>query len=135
MKGQSFFKIASILMIIGGVIGYIAGVITILWISMLAILAGSVKGTGLFYVSSIILTTASVIQFIAGRNGISACSVPQEAVVCIKWGSVVAVLCIISLIVGFAAEGEFSLVSLVLNFLVPGAYIYGAMQIKNNGSV
>lgn len=135
MKGQIFFKIASILMIIGGVIGYIAGVITILWISMLAILAGSAKGTGLFYVSSIILTTASVIQFIAGRNGISACSAPQEAVVCIKWGSVVAVLCIISLIVGFAAEGEFSLVSLVLNFLVPGAYIYGAMQIKNNGSV
>lgn len=135
MKGQSFFKIASILMIIGGVIGYIAGVITILWISMLAILAGSVKGTGLFYASSIILTTASVIQFIAGRNGISVCSAPQEAVVCIKWGSVVAVLCIISLIVGFAAEGEFSLVSLVLNFLVPGAYIYGAMQIKNNGSV
>lgn len=37
MKGQKFLKVTSILMIIGGVIGVIAGIIAILGISALEI--------------------------------------------------------------------------------------------------
>lgn len=131
MKGQKFLKVTSILMIIGGVIGVIAGIIAILGISALAALVETGEGTGLLYASSIIVTLASVIQFVAGIKGIGACNAPQKAAVCIKWGVIIAVLSIISMIIGLVAGGDFSITSLVLNLLVPGLYIYGAIQMKN----
>ena len=131
MKGQKFLKVTSILMIIGGVIGVIAGIIAILGISALAALTETGEGTGLLYASSIIVTLASVIQFIAGIKGIGACKAPQKAATCIKWGVIIAVLSIISMIIGLVAGGDFSITSLVLNLLVPGLYIYGAIQMKN----
>ena len=131
MKGQKFLKVTSILMIIGGVIGVIAGIIAILGISALAALMETSEGTGLLYASSTIVTLASVIQFVAGIKGISACNAPQKAAACIKWGVIIAVLSIISMIIGLVAGGDFSITSLVLNLLVPGLYIYGAIQMKN----
>ena len=128
MKGQKFLKVTSILMIIGGVI---AGIIAILGIGALAALVETGEGTGLLYASSIIVTLASVIQFIAGIKGIGACNAPQKAAACIKWGIIIAVLSIISMIIGLVAGGEFSFTSLILNLLVPGLYIYGAIQMKN----
>ena len=135
MKGQKILKVTSILMIIGGVIAAIAGVIAILGVSALAALAGSAEGTGLLYASSILVTVASVIQFIAGIKGIGACSDPKQAASCIKWGIIIGILAIISIIIGLVGGGTFSITSLVLNLLLPGLYIYGAMQMKDNVSV
>ena len=131
MKGQKFLKVTSILMIIGGIIGAIAGIIAILGISALAALMETGENTGLLYASSIIVTLASVIEFIAGIKGIGACNAPQKAAACIKWVIIIAILSIISMIIGLVAGGEFSLTSLILNLLVPGLYIYGAIQMKN----
>ena len=103
MKGQKFLKVTSILMIIGGVIGVIAGIIAILGISALAALVETGEGTGLLYASSTIVTLASVIQFVAGIKGIGACNAPQKAAACIKWGVIIAVLSIISMIIGLVA--------------------------------
>jgi amino acid transporter len=100
MKGQKILKVTSILMIIGGIIAAIAGVIAILGVSALAALSGSAEGTGLLYASSILVTVASVIQFIAGIKGIGACSAPQKAASCVKWGIIIAILAIISIIIG-----------------------------------
>ena len=108
----------------------IAGVIAILGVSALAALSGSAEGTGLLYASSILVTVASVIQFIAGIKGIGACSAPQKAASCVKWGIIIAILAIISIIIGFVGGGQFSITSLVLNLLLPGLYVYGAMQMK-----
>ena len=104
MKGQKILKITSILMIIGGIIAAIAGVIAILGVSALAALSGSAEGTGLLYASSILVTVASVIQFIAGIKGIGACNAPQKAASCIKWGIIIAILTIISIVIGILAE-------------------------------
>ena len=131
MKGQKILKVTSILMIIGGIIAAIAGVIAILGVSALAALSGSAEGTGLLYASSILVPVASVIQFIAGIKGIGACNAPQKVAACIKWGIIIAVLSIISMIIGLVAGGDFSITSLILNLLVPGLYIYGAIQMKN----
>ena len=120
MKGQKILKVTSILMIIGGIFAAIAGVIAILGVSALAALSGSAEGTGLLYASSILVTVASVIQFIAGIKGIGACSAPQKAASCVKWG----------IIIGLVGGGQFSITSLVLNLLLPGLYVYGAMQMK-----
>ena len=134
MKGQKILKVTSILMIIG-VIAVGVGVRAILGISALAALSGSAEGTGLLYASSILVTVASVIQFIAGIKGISACSDPQKAASCIKWGIIIAILAIISMIIGLVGGGTFSITSLVLNLLLPGLYVYGAMQMKGAVSV
>ena len=117
MKGQKILKITSILMIIGGVIALVA-------------LSGSAEDTGLLYASSILVTVDSVIQFIAGIKGIGACSAPQKAASCVKWGIIIAILAIISIIIGLVGGGQFSITSLVLNLLLPGLYAYGAMQMK-----
>ena len=132
MKGQKILKVTSILMIIGGVIAAIAGVIAILGISALVALSGSAEGSGLLYASSILVTLASVIQFIAGIKGVGACSDSKKAASCIKWGIIIAVLAIVSIIVGLIGGGTFSITSLVLNLLLPGLYIYGSMQVKNS---
>ena len=135
MKGQKILKVTSILMIIGGAIAAIAGIIAILGVSALAALAGTVEDTGLLYASAILVTVASVIQFIAGIKGIGACSDPQKAAGCIKWGIVIAVLSIISMVIGIVGGGTFSIVTLVLNLLLPGLYVYGAVQMKNGVGV
>ena len=132
MKGQKILKVTSILMIIGGIIAAILSVIGILGVSALVAMAGSAEGTGLFYASFILAVVASIIEFIAGIKGIGACSAPQKAASCVKWGIIIAVMTIISMIIGLVAGGEFNITSLVLNLLLPGLYAYGAMQMKNS---
>ena len=135
MKGQIALKITSILMVIGGVIAAVVGVIAILGVKALAELAGTTTDTSLLYASLVLVIVASVIQFIAGIKGIGACSAPQKAASCIKWGLIIAGLSICSMIIGLVAGGEFNIVSLVLNLLLPGFYVYGAMQLKNNVNI
>ena len=62
---------------------------------------------GLLYASSILVTVASVIQFIAGIKGIGACSDSQKAASCIKWGIIIAILTIISMIIGLVGGGSY----------------------------
>ena len=130
MKGQKLLKVTSILMIIGGVIAAIVGVLAILGISALVALMESAEGTGLLYASSAIIIVSSIIEFIAGIKGVGACSAPQKAASCVKWGIIIAILAIISIIIGLVGGGQFSITSLVLNLLLPGLYVYGAMQMK-----
>ena len=131
-NGQKFLKITSILMIIGGIIAVIAGVIAIPGVSALVALAGSAEGIGLLYASSILVTILPVIEIIAGAKGLKACKVPENAGKCVTWGIVIAVLSIISIVIGLIGGGEFNITSLVLNLLVPGLYVYGALKTKPN---
>ena len=108
------------------------GIIAILGVSALVALTGSAEGTGLLYAGSIIVTVASVIEFIAGIKGLGACKMPQKADACIKLGIIIAVLSIVSMIVNVVGGGEFNVTSLILNLLVPGAYVYGAIQMKKD---
>ena len=78
------------------------------------------------------MTVASVIEFIAGIKGLGACKMPQKADACIKLGIIIAVLSIVSMIVNVVGGGEFNVTSLILNLLVPGAYVYGAIQMKKD---
>jgi vacuolar-type H+-ATPase subunit I/STV1 len=130
MKGQKFLKVTSILMIIGGVLAAITGLLALLGISALAAMAGSAEGTGLLYASSA-LAIVSSIELIAGIKGVGACSAPQKAGSCVKWGIIIVALSIVSMVIGLIAGGSFSFTSLVLNLIVPGLYIYGAIQMKN----
>ena len=114
-NGQKFLKITSILMIVSGIIAVIAA-----------------DGTGLLYASSILVTVSSVIQIIAGVKGLKACKAPETAGKCVTWGIVIAVLSIISLVIGLIGGGDFNIINLALNLLVPGLYVYGALKTKSN---
>ena len=61
MQSQNLLKIASILMMIGGVVGGIAGVAAILGISALAALSGSAEGIGLHYAGSVLGTVVEIL--------------------------------------------------------------------------
>ena len=71
----------------------------------------------------------------AGIKGGGACSAPQKAAACVKWGIVIGILYIASMVIGLIGGGQFSIINLVLNLLLPGLYSYGAVQMKNNVNV
>ncbi len=129
--GQTFLKVTSILMIVGGIIAAIAGVLAILGVSTLAMLVGSTEGTGLLYASSIIVTVTSVVEIIAGIKGLMACKNPVKAGGCMILGIVVAVLSIVSMAVNMAGGGSFKISSLILNLLVPVLYLFGVIKTKS----
>ena len=106
-----------------------------LGISALVALAESAEGAGLLYASSAIIIVSSIIEFIAGIKGVGACSAPQKAAACVKWGIVIGILYIASMVIGLIGGGQFSIINLVLNLLLPGLYSYGAVQMKNNVNV
>lgn len=132
MKGQKLLKVTSIFMIIGGVLAAIVGVIAFLGISALVALTDSIEDMGFVYAGSIIIIVASIIELIAGIKGIGACSDPHTAASCIKCGIFVVALTIASTIIGLINGGEFNITSLVLNLLLPGLYVYSAMQMRDH---
>lgn len=131
MKGKGFLKVTSILMIIGGIIAAIAGIIAILGVGALSAIAGTVDGMGLLYASLALVIVASIIEFIAGIKGVGACSAPAKAASCVKWGIVIVVLSIVSMILNLVGGGKFNVLDLVLNLAVPVLYVLGAVQMKN----
>ena len=70
-----------------------------------------------------------------GIKGVGACNAPQKAASCVKWGIVIAVLTVISIVLGLVGGGEFSITNLVLNLLLPGLYVYVALQVKAGANV
>ena len=78
---------------------------------------------------------SSIIEFIAGIKGVGACSAPRKRLACVKWGIVIGILYIASMVIGLIGGGQFSIINLVLNLLLPGLYSYGAVQMKNNVNV
>ena len=135
MKGQKALKITSILMIIGGVIAAVVGILAVLGLAALAALSENTEGVGLLYAGSIIIVVSSVIEFIAGIKGIGACSAPQKAASCIKWGIFIAILYVVATVINLVGGGTFSIINLVLNLVLPGLYVYGAAQLKSGANV
>ena len=126
MKGQKFLKVTSIIMIVLGVLGVITGIFGFLGVGALS-MAGLIENATLLYVSFVIVIVASIIELIAGIKGVGACNAPEKAGACVKFGIIIAIL-------GVVAGNEFNastIVSLLLNLLLPGLYAYGATQMKN----
>lgn len=85
------------------------------------------KGQKILKVTSILMIIGGIIAIL----GVSALA-PQKAASRVKWGIIIAILANISIIIGLVGGGQFSITSLVLNLLLPGLYVYGAMQVSNH---
>lgn len=129
-QGQTFLKVTSILMVIGGIIALLAGVFAILGVSALAALMGSAEGTGLLYAGSVLAVVTSAVEILAGANGLKACRLPEKAGGCVILGIAIVALSMISIAVSVKGGGEFKIINLVVNLLVPFLYILGAVKTK-----
>ena len=129
-QGQTFLKVTSILMVIGGIIALFAGVFAILGVSALAALMGSAEGTGLLYAGSVLAVVTSAVEILAGANGLKACRLPEKAGECVILGIAIVALSMISMVVSVKGGGEFKIINLVVNLLVPVLYILGAVKTK-----
>ena len=129
-QGQTFLKVTSILMVIGGIIALLAGVFAILGVSALAALMGSAEGTGLLYAGSVLAVVTSAVEILAGAKGLKACRLPEKAGECVILGIAIVALSMISMVVSVKGGGEFNIINLVVNLLVPVLYILGAVKTK-----
>ena len=129
-QGQTFLKVTSILMVIGGIIALLAGVFAILGVSALAALMGSAEGTGLLYAGSVLAVVTSAVEILAGAKGLKACRLPEKAGECVILGIAIVALSMISMLVSVKGGGEFKIINLVVNLLVPVLYILGAVKTK-----
>lgn len=127
---QTFLKVTSILMVIGGIIALLAGVFAILGVSALAALMGSAEGTGLLYAGSVLAVVTSAVEILAGAKGLKACRLPGKAGECVILGIAIVALSMISMAVSVKGGGEFKIINLVVNLLVPVLYILGAVKTK-----
>ena len=129
-QGQTFLKVTSILMVIGGIIALLAGEFAILGVSALAALMGSAEGTGLLYAGSVLAVVTSAVEILAGAKGLKACRLPEKAGECVILGIAIVALSMISMVVSVKGGGEFKIINLVVNLLVPVLYILGAVKTK-----
>ena len=129
-KGQKFLKVTSILMIIGGALSGITCLLGIAGVALLAAVADSHAAALLLYLALALALAAAVVEFIAGLKGLKACKTGENADKCVILGAVIAGITILSTIINLAGGGKVNVTSILLSLVVPGLYIYGAMQVK-----
>ena len=129
-KGQKFLKVTSILMIIGGALSGITCLLGIAGVALLAAVADSHAAALLLYLALALALAAAVVEFIAGLKGLKACKTGENADKCVILGAVIAGITILSTIINLAGGGKVNVTSILLSLVVPGLYIYGAMQVQ-----
>ena len=129
-KGQKFLKVTSILMIIGGALSGITCLLGIAGVALLAAVADSHAAALLLYLALALALAAAVVEFIAGLKGLNASKTGENADKCVILGAVIAGITILSTIINLAGGGKVNVTSILLSLVVPGLYIYGAMQVK-----
>ena len=129
-KGQKFLKVTSILMIIGGALAGVSCLLGIAGVAMLASLADGHAAALMLYLALALALAAAVAEFIAGLKGLKTCKTGGDAHKCVVWGAVVAGITVVSSVMNVAGGGSVSAMSILLSLVVPGLYIYGAMQVQ-----
>lgn len=132
-KGQTFLKVTSILMIIGGALGALSCLLGIAGVALLAAAADSHAAALLLYVALVLAILACVAQFITGLKGLKTCKTGENAGKCVVWGAIVAGITLLSTVISILNGGEFTITNILLNLVVPVLYIYGAAQVKKHG--
>lgn len=123
-KGSSFLKVTGILMIIGGGISIIMSIAAVIGVAAILSLGG--VGAGILVFACILALAGSAIELVTGIVGVVNCKKPEKATVCLVWGSVVAVLNVVSSILSASAGNGFNVSSLILGLVLPVLFIIGA---------
>ena len=128
MKGSTFLKVTGILMIVFGTLALVLAIIAIAAASLATSLG---IGSMMLTLSGILALVGAVAQMVAGILGAVNWARPEKAGVCIVWGVIVIVLCILSTILTLVSDADnFSIISLLTSFVIPVLYLIGAFQNK-----
>mgnify|MGYP005769992091 CR=1 FL=1 len=130
---MKFLKVTSILMIIGGALSGITCLLGIAGVALLAAVADSHAAALLLYLALALALAAAVVEFIAGLKGLKTCKTGENADKCVVLGAVIAGITVLSTVINLAGGGKVNVTSILLSLVVPGLYIYGAMQVKKGG--
>lgn len=136
-KGSGFLKVTGILLIIFGAIALILSIISLLGVSVFLSAAKEAVGAEevnlgvssfMLYVGSIFLLISSAAELVTGIIGCVNCKRPEKANVCLAWGIIVAVLCVLSSVITVIGGGKFNVISLLFGLVLPVLFIIGAVR-------
>lgn len=126
-KGKGLLKVVGILMIIGGALGLVLSIITILGIAALALAGASAP---LLYAAAIISIACAAVELTAGIIGVKNCANVAAASKCLAWGIVVAVLSVLGSVLSVIGGDKLNVLNLLLGLVLPVLYIIGAIKNK-----
>lgn len=129
-KGQKFLKVTSILMIVGGILSAITCLLGFAGVALLAAMSDGHASALLLYLALALALAAAVAEIIAGTKGLKTCKTGENADKCVVWGGIIAGITVVSTIINLVGGGNVSITSILLSLVVPGLYIYGAIQVK-----
>lgn len=75
-------------------------------------------------------TNVGIVSLIAGIQGVKNADKPENANVCIMYGSIVIGFTILGSLLNVIGGKGFSFSSLLIGLVLPGLYLYGAFQNK-----
>ncbi len=143
-KGSMLLKVASIIMIVGGIAGAVGAV-------LLAALAGvstavaendavqqAVKEAGtttkevttVLWIATAIAVVGAVVEIIAGFKGKKNWNKPEMAKTLMIWGVICAAVSLVSIILSAVNDGSGVVISILTGLVVPVLYIIGTVQLK-----
>lgn len=143
-NGSILLKVASVLMIIGGILGALASILFVFLGGLLnesstnaelqeaANKAGSDVSTlaKVLWIVTIITVICSVIEIIAGYKGIKNWNNPYSGKSLMIWGIVCAAIAVIVNVVSVAFGNSVSVISIITGLFVPVLYIIGTIQLQ-----
>ena len=127
-RSNKLLKVTGIIMIVGGALGIILSIIAIVSVGVVAAAYGGHVKLGLLIFALILAIGGSAVQLVAGIFGVKYETVPEKANTCIFLAVVVVGLSFLGAILTKIAGGSFSFFSFLLGLILPGLYIYGALQ-------
>ena len=134
MKGLKMLKVTSILMIIGCVLSIVISVIGAVAAGLFAVATLNVGAILLLCLSLLLLAVSTIVRLVASIKGLNACKAPQLASSCVTWGIVVVALEVVAAIVESILGDGFEFFDLLLNLVIPGLYVWGAVRLKQSAN-
>ena len=123
-------QITGIVMIVGGIIGVIAGTIAFTSLGFLTIILDSEADFKLSLSSIILSVIISVINIVAGIVGVINSDRPENAGVCFIFGFITLISSVFASTLSMLGGKSYQISSLLIGLIIPILYLVGAYQNK-----
>lgn len=133
-KGSTMLKVVGILMIVFGSIGIIVSIVAFGAVALVDGVAGAVEAEvnlGAAYFGCVLALLSAIAELVTGIMGVVNHNKPEKAQLCLICAAVVIGLSILgNFLVPIIAGSSISWFGFLVNLILPGLFIYGAIQNK-----
>ena len=130
IQKNKLLQVSSIIMIIGGVIGVVAGTMAVMGVGLLALTLGSEAKMGLLFGGSVLSLVSSLVSMVAGIIGVINADRPKKAKICIFFGVLAIGSAILASTLSMMGGNNFKITSLLVGLVLPTLYLIRAFQNK-----